>query len=312
LGRQLRIEYPGAHYHVTARGNERKDIFKSNRDREKFLSYLESAVIRYGAVIHAWCLMSNHYHLLIETPSGNLSQVMQHINGAYTNYFNVKRKRSGHLFQGRYKAILIEADAYALELSRYIHLNPIRVGVISEPSKYPWSSCRHYTGVQAPPAWLKTSFILGFFGAHETAAQEKYLRFVDELAGSEYKSPLSDTVASTILGTAEFIERIQEQHIDVSVADRNLPALRMLAVGRGIEEIFTAVQGALKDRKSLAKKIAIYLCHRYSGMKLREIGEGFGIKESGVTQTSKRFVVEMEREKELQAVVSKLKQELDL
>lgn len=108
MGRQLRIEYPGAHYHVTARGNERKEIFKNDRDRGKFLSYLESAVTRYGAVVHAYCLMKNHYHLLLETPSGNLSQVMQHINGAYTNYFNTKRKRSGHLFQGRYKAILID------------------------------------------------------------------------------------------------------------------------------------------------------------------------------------------------------------
>jgi REP element-mobilizing transposase RayT len=107
MGRQLRIEYPNAYYHVTARGNERKELFKSDRDRQKFMDYLDSAVTRYGAVIHAWCLMSNHYHLLAETPKGNLSQVMQHINGAYTNYFNIKRKRSGHLFQGRYKAILV-------------------------------------------------------------------------------------------------------------------------------------------------------------------------------------------------------------
>jgi len=110
MGRQLRIEYPGAHYHVTSRGSERKDVFKSQKDREQFLRYLESAVSRYDAVIHSYCLMSNHYHLLLETPAGNLSKIMQHINGAYTNYYNVKRKRSGHLFQGRYKAIVIEAD----------------------------------------------------------------------------------------------------------------------------------------------------------------------------------------------------------
>jgi len=145
MGRQLRIEYPGAYYHVTARGNERKDIFKSNRDREKFLGYLESAVERYGALIHVWCLMNNHYHLLMETPQGNLSQVMQHINGAYTNYFNTKRKRSGHLFQGRYKAILIEADEYAVELSRYIHLNPVRIGAVADPMHFRWSSCADYS-----------------------------------------------------------------------------------------------------------------------------------------------------------------------
>ena len=134
MARPLRIEYPGAFYHVTSRGNERKDIFKSQRDREKFLSYVESAVVRYGAVVHTWCLMSNHYHLLLETPAGNLSQIMRHINGAYTTYVNVKRKRAGHLFQGRYKAILVEADAYALELSRYMHLNPVRASMVVNPS----------------------------------------------------------------------------------------------------------------------------------------------------------------------------------
>ena len=129
MARPLRITYPGASYHITSRGNERKDVFKSKRDREKFLEYLESASQRYDAVVHAYCLMGNHYHLLMETPSGNLPQIMRHINGAYTTYFNVKRQRSGHLFQGRYKAILIEADTYLLELSRYIHINrPERIG----------------------------------------------------------------------------------------------------------------------------------------------------------------------------------------
>lgn len=138
MGRPLRIEYPGAFYHVTSRGNEKKEVFKSQKDREKFLSYLESATERYGAAIHVYCLMSNHYHLLVETPEGNLSQIMRHINGAYTNYFNTKRQRAGHLFQGRYKAILVEKDAYSLELSRYIHLNPVRAGMVQLPEDYRW------------------------------------------------------------------------------------------------------------------------------------------------------------------------------
>ena len=126
MARPLRITFPGAFYHVTARGNERKAVFKSIRDRQKFLEYLETATERYHAVIHSYCLMDNHYHLLLETPSGNLPQIMRHINGAYTTYFNSKRTRAGHLFQGRYKAILVEMDEYAKELSRYIHLNPVR------------------------------------------------------------------------------------------------------------------------------------------------------------------------------------------
>ena|SRR6266702_5335087 len=125
MARPLRIAYPGAFYDVTSRGNEQKDIFKSHKDRETLLSYVASAEVRYGAVVHTWCLMRNHDHLLLETPSGNLAQIMRHINGAYTTYVNVTRKRAGHLFQGRYQAILDEADADAVELSRSMHLNPV-------------------------------------------------------------------------------------------------------------------------------------------------------------------------------------------
>lgn len=144
MSRPLRIEYPGAFYHVTARGNERKDIFADDRDQERFLFYVNAAFERYKARIHAYCLMSNHYHLLIETPVGNLAQTMRHINGLYTTYFNVKRNRNGHLFQGRYKAILVEKDEYAGELSRYIHLNPVRAKIVERPEDYEWSSYRSY------------------------------------------------------------------------------------------------------------------------------------------------------------------------
>ena len=172
MARPLRIEYPGAYYHVTSRGNEQKDVFKSQRDREKFLDYLKSATMRYGAVIHAFCLMSNHYHLLMETPEGNLSRIMRHINGAYTTYFNVKRKRAGHLFQGRYKAILIEADDYLAELSRYIHLNPVRVGMVERPEQYQWSSYQSYTGQCKHPEWLRTDFVLSCFAKNVADAQK--------------------------------------------------------------------------------------------------------------------------------------------
>ena len=142
MARPLRIAFPGAFYHVTTRGNERKTVFKRKRDRERFLEYLETATERYHAVIHAYCLMDNHYHLLLDTPAGNLSQIMHHGNGAYTTYFNVKRARSGHLFQGRYKAILVEKDEYAKELSRYIHLNPVRAKMVEQPEQYEWTRYR--------------------------------------------------------------------------------------------------------------------------------------------------------------------------
>lgn len=199
MARQLRIEYPGAFYHVTSRGNERKEIFRSKKDREQFLHYLETAKERYGGMIHTYCLMNNHYHLLLETPKGNLSQVMRHINGAYTTYFNVKRKRFGHLFQGRYKAILVDVDEYAKELSRYIHLNPVRAGVVSRPEEYEWSSYRGYIG-KSKSVWLTTGFILGYFDKHISSGQKKYQQFTEDGIGREDISPLQATVASTLLG----------------------------------------------------------------------------------------------------------------
>ena len=149
--------------------------------------------------------MSKHYYLLLETPLGNLSQIMRHINGAYTTYFNVKRKRAGHLFQGRYKAILVEADAYALELSRYMHLNPVRAKMVAKPEDYPWSSYRSYIGDSMTPAWLKTDFILGYIGGNALMATTMYRRFVEDLLGRDYDSPLNGTVASTVFGREEFV-----------------------------------------------------------------------------------------------------------
>ena len=181
MARPLRIAYPGAFYHITSRGNERKAIFKSKRDREKFLEYCKSAVLRYDAVIHAYCLMDNHYHILLETPSGNLSQIMRHINGAYTTYFNVKRSRVGHLFQGRYKSILVDIDEYAKELSRYIHLNPVRAKMVDAPAAYEWSSYNYFTGNRKPPEWLFRDFILGYFGNTNSKAEKGYKRFVERL-----------------------------------------------------------------------------------------------------------------------------------
>lgn len=303
MARPLRIEYPGALYHVTTRGNERKDIFKSRKDREQFLSYLESAMHRYGAVIHAYCLMGNHYHLLLETPHGNLSQIMKHINSSYTMYHNVKWKRVGHLVQGRYKAILVEADTYLCELSRYMHLNPVRAGVVAAPEGYPWMSYHCYTGDEAAPTWLTTSFILGCFGADEAEAQKRYRLFVHDLVSQGCSSPLEGTVAATILGSPDFIAEVQALHLSDRSEERDVPALRKLSGKPSLNEISQAVRDAFSGNERLAKNAGIFLCHRYSGKRLREIGELFGLTESGITRASKRFEQEIERDKSLRDVV---------
>ena len=305
MGRPLRIEYSGAHYHVTSRGNEQKDVFKSQKDRERFLSYLESAVLRYGAVIHAYCLMSNHYHLLVETPSGNLSQIMKHINGAYTNYFNVKRKRAGHLFQGRYKAILIEADEYAKELSRYIHLNPVRVGMVSRPEDYQWSSYRDYIGQRKTPDWLKREFIIGYFGRSISEAQDKYRTFVEDMLEHEYESPLNASIASTILGSDEFVKEITEIHVEGKPHDRDLPAIRELSNRPSMEKIIQAVHKVLGQNR-LSEKAGVYFSHKYSGAKLKEIGERFGMGESAVSQASRRFAQQAAKDRNLKKIMKEI------
>lgn len=310
MARPLRIEYPGAFYHITSRGNEHQDIFKSDTERERFLSYLESAAERYGAVIHIYCLMSNHYHLLLETPEENLSQIMRHINGAYTTYFNTKRQRAGHLFQGRYKAIIIDADEYAGELSRYIHLNPVRAGIVNRPEAYRWSSYQYYNG-KKPPKWLKVDFILSYFGRGKSKAQEKYREFVNALVNVEYDSPLKDTIASTILGGINFVKEISDKHLTNKKVDRNLPALRELRRA-SITEILKEADSIFRGDTALSKKAAIYLCHRFSGRTLKEIGDYFNIGESAISQTSHRFGLVLNRDKGLRKKIEHIREKLRL
>lgn len=300
MARPLRIEYPDAYYHVTSRGNEQKEIFKSRRDREKFLSYLESAAERYGAVIHVFCLMSNHYHLLLETPEGNLSQIMRHVNGAYTTYFNVKRKRSGHLFQGRYKAILIEADEYATELSRYIHLNPVKVGIVAKPEEYEWSSYRQYTGLTGAQAWLKTGFILGFF-----KNKDAYRQYVEDVIHQETANPLKGAIAGTILGSANFVKKVTRAWLGETKTDRNLPAAKKLSRPTPGEIIDMVSRQIPKDEK-LAKKVSIFFYHRFSGARLREVGERFGMSDAAVTQSSKRLRAACDHDAELRELLRKI------
>jgi REP-associated tyrosine transposase len=310
MARPLRIEYPGAFYHVTSRGNEQKDVFKSQRDREKFLEYLESATERYGAVVHAYCLMSNHYHLLLETPAGNLSQMMRHINGAYTTYFNIKRKRSGHLFQGRYKAILVEFDEYALELTRYIHLNPVRVGMVTRPEEYRWSSYKNYIGQSAAPTWLKLETILAYFGKKTKEAMKKYRSFVEDLLGEEYDSPFKNTFGAAVLGTAEFREMVTSEHLAAKEIDRAVPGIRQFKTSPEPEEIVKAVGAVMGGNQKLARQVGMYLCHKYSGKKLRDIGNLFGVGETAIAEARRLLTRKLEVDKQLCGEVEKVKANL--
>jgi REP element-mobilizing transposase RayT len=312
MARPLRITYPGAFYHVTSRGNERKNVFKSKRDREKFFEYLDSATQRYDAVIHVFCLMDNHYHLLLETPSGNLPQIMRHINGAYTTYFNVKRARSGHLLQGRYKAILVDIDEYAKELSRYIHLNPVRAKMVKTPEEYEWSSYQFYIGVQKPPEWLHRDFILGYFGDKVSIAQKGYHSFVSAMVNKKYDSPLDEVVSSTLLGSPGFIAFIKDRFLSGKKPDKDLPALKELVEKASMQDIFDEVESVLGKQPALARNVKMFLCQRHAGEKLRDIGTHFGIGESGVSQASRRVNDKIRKDKKLKRQIAKIERKINV
>ena len=161
--RPLRIEYPGALYHAMSRGNAYQDIFHDDRDRQSFLKNLEHCTELHNLICHAYCLMDNHYHLLIETPDGNLSKAMRDINGNYTQKFNARHKRVGHLLQGRYKAYLVEKDLYLLEVARYIVNNPVEAKLVQYPQDWKWSSYKATAGFVKAPDWLEVDFALGLF-----------------------------------------------------------------------------------------------------------------------------------------------------
>jgi len=191
MARPLRIEYEGAVYHVTSRGNARSDIYLGDEDREMFLDVLMHVVDRFGWICHAYCLMSNHYHLMIETPQANLSRGMRQLNGMYTQRFNREHDRVGHLFQGRFKSIVVDKDAYLLELSRYIVRNPVAAGMVENVGDWPWSSYRATAGDEKAPTFLHVDWLLSQFGSSRRRAKAAYKAFVHKDEGSGLWSELN-------------------------------------------------------------------------------------------------------------------------
>jgi REP element-mobilizing transposase RayT len=212
MARPLRIEFSGAIYHVTSRGNAREDIWLDDTDRAMFLGVLAKVISRFDWRCHAYCLMDNHYHLLIETPEPNLSKGMRQLNGVYTQRFNRRHGRVGHVFQGRYKAILVERDSYLKELARYVVLNPVRAKRVQHPGEWPWSSYAMTAGKAASPVWLSTEWLLGQLGSQRERAQNAYVRFVEE--GQGLPSLWTDLQQQIYLGSDEFIERLQSRLLE--------------------------------------------------------------------------------------------------
>ncbi len=219
MARPLRIEYEGAVYHVTSRGNARSDIYLSDDDREMFLDVLGHVVDRFGWLCHSYCLMTNHYHLMIETPQANLSRGMRQLNGMYTQRFNRRHGRAGHVFQGRFKSIVVDKDAYLLELSRYIVRNPVAAGMVGDVGDWPWSSYQATAGETPAPDFLEVGWLLSQFGRVRSKARTAYTGFVRE---EVIASPWELLNGPDILGDDEFRGRLQGEpgKIPIGIAKR--------------------------------------------------------------------------------------------
>src|SRR3989337_3824537 len=210
MARKPRIEFPGAFYHVVSRGNQRQNIFHDKSDHLAYLNRLEHYRKKYRVNVYAFILMSNHVHLLVETKDAPLSKFMQGIQFTYTQYYNRKYSKIGHLFQGRYKTILCDRDAYLLELVRYLHLNPARMRRSVDPWRYKWSSHRGYLG-EGCPVRIETRFVLGQFGKAIGQARQSYIQFMKEGLGIGHEDKYYDTIDQRLLGDEQFIEEVDRK-----------------------------------------------------------------------------------------------------
>jgi REP element-mobilizing transposase RayT len=299
MARPLRIEFAGALYHVTARGNERKAIYRTVEDRRRFLAVLAAVVAQFRLLVHAYVLMDNHYHLLVETLEPNLRRAMHRLNGVYAQFFNRRHQRVGHLLQGRYRAPLVQHDRYLLELSRYIHLNPVRAHMVARAADYEWSSARAYVGECAVPPFLTVGEVLGQFDSRLRPARRRYAAFLADAAAAHGLSPLDALVAQTLLGEPGWVEAMNARIAACLRAGRlpldraEVPAVRHLGVRPTLAQVVAAVAAATRTApaeirrpgsRAVARAVAIYVAHEHTGLLQKDVGAAFGISAFAVSK----------------------------
>jgi putative transposase len=280
MARPLRIEYPHAVYHVTSRGDARRSIFRDDEDKERFLAILGIVTKRYHWLCHAYCLMDNHYHLLIETPEANLSRGMRQLNGVYTQSYNRRHRRPGHVFQGRFKAILVEKESYLLELCRYVVLNPVRAKIVKNPRDWRWSSYPATVGLQPVPEWLTVDWILSHWGSRKGLARQRYLEFVRE--GLKAPSPWQHLQGQILLGNEGFAKEFKELLADKEEI-REIPRRQRYATRPGLARLF----GPETIRNKKTRNRHIRIAHLKHGYTLKEIADALKIHYTTVSKAVK-------------------------
>jgi REP element-mobilizing transposase RayT len=319
MARPLRIQYPGAVYHITCRGNARQNIYKDNEDRKRFLELLTESQKIYSIKIYSYVLMDNHFHLLIETPHGNLSEYMRHFNIRYTGHYNRRHKRTGHLYQGRYKSILVDKDTYLTMLSRYIHLNPVRItGMKDMPykekmlylQKYKWSSLAGYINKRKKQEFIDYDFVLEEYGGDNEKGRQAYGDIISiDVSG---KMDIKDKIIGrSIIGKEDFIERVVDRYLKRENDIREQPSLREIHGLRAKGEILRAIKEAtgkdldeIKKLKGSERNVLMDLLYRAGGIKGVEIGKLLEVDYSTVSQGRKRLRDKLKKDKKLKQIVN--------
>lgn len=276
MTRPLRIEFAGALYHVTSRGDRKSDIYQDDHDRETFLETLAEVCQRFNWILHAYCLMDNHYHLLVETPEVNLSNGMRQLNGVYTQRFNRYHNQVGHVFQGRFKAIIVQRESYLLELARYIVLNPVRARKVTTAKNWRWSSFRATIGSEPPQAGLNTDWLLSCFAKRKLTAIERYKAFVAE--GKNQPSPWEQLRNQIFLGSEKFVDEVrkhlpQDKDLSEIPKSQKRPAARPLAY----------YSNNPRDRDE-----AIFKAYQSGGYSMKQIGDHFNLHYSRISRIIRR------------------------
>jgi putative transposase len=320
MTRPLRLQYPDAIYHVTCRGNEQKDIFRDNADRKRFLQYLAQSLSIYTVKLYGYILMSNHFHLLLQTPLGNLAEFMRHFNISYTGYFNRRHRRVGHLYQGRYKSILVDKDAYLSIVSRYIHLNPIRVRSLAKASLrekihylnyYPWSSLHGYLEKRRREPFIEYAVVLGEYGGDTDRGRRVYQKalYADIAGGLEIKGKI---IGQSVLGGEEFISWVSGKFLK-GEPDRESPSFREIRRYRAKETVLGVIEGVtgktieeIRGERGALRQVAMELLYRVGGLKGHEIGRILGVGYTSVSQERRRFKERLRNDRNLQALFKRL------
>ena len=317
MARQLRIEYEGAYYHVLSRGNNQQAIFLSDHDRNTFLQTLARQSERFEVDIIAYVLMDNHYHLLLRTNRPNLSKSMQWLGTTYTTIFNLRHSRKGHLFQGRYKSILVENESYLMQLSCYIHRNPLRAGIAGRLLDYRWSSYTAYAYNRRCPDWLKTDLILSRFGPDNSKCKEyreKVQRYADEK-----NSIWEDVKHGIIFGSQAYVDRIQKDYLS-GEPQAGIPVHQKFVDDRELFEIINNASAVLKidiqkwkssrrisNADIISRDMLIYHLWQSGRFRNSEIGKQVGLTISSVSRRAGNFQSRLDRDKKVQTTYDKFK-----